>query len=62
VTGDIVEDDGSIQVDVQEIYQRLDQLGRALFDCAQKDVVIEKLQKALADATNARNERPVKAA
>lgn len=57
-----MEDDGSIQVDVQEIYQRLDQLGRALFDCAQKDVVIEKLQKALADATNARNERPVKAA
>lgn len=55
-------EEGSIQIDVEEVYRRLDPLGRALFDCAQKDVVIEKLQKALADATNAKNERPVKAA
>lgn len=55
-------EDGSMDLQVEEILAELSPEGRLHWDNAQLRVMNRKLQQALAEATNARNERPVKAA
>lgn len=55
-------DDGSIDLQVEEIVAELSPEGRLHFENAQLRVMNRKLQQALAEAANVKSERPVKAA